>query len=91
MAGNTERDSEAMHQFVREWENYSQEISAIARNLQSCCSSAKGSLRDEVTGRLIDQIEQFAETLVRTVQQGDEPVRELERSAKTLDELEEIR
>lgn len=91
MAGNIERDPAAMHQFVKDWENYSQEISAIARRLQGCCSAARGSLKDDVSGKMISQIEEFADMLVRTVQQGDEPIRELERSAKTLDELEELR
>lgn len=91
MARNTERDSAAMHRFVKEWESYSQEIRSIARKLQSCCGEARGSLKDEITGKMIAQIEEFAEMLIRTVAQGDEPVRELERSAKILDELEELR
>ena len=89
--GNTQRNTQDMHKFVKDWDDYSHKISAIARDLSNCCSEAKNSLRDEVTRRLMDQIEEFADTLVRTVQLGDEPVRELERSANTLDELDEIR
>ena len=85
------RDSGPMHTFVKEWDEFSSKISKIARNLESCCSEARSVLQDEYSGKLIAQIEDFTEVLTNTVKQGEAPVRELERSAKTLDELEELR
>lgn len=84
-----ERDPDDMLRFVKDWDEYSQKISQIARNLSSCCSAARSSLRDEASRKLIDRIEEFEKTLNRTVQQGEQPVRELERSAKTLKRLED--
>ena len=89
MGDRVERDPKAMHAFVKQWDEYVNSIQSAVRDLEVCCSSARSVLKDAYTSKIIAKLEEYGPEILRAVQQGDEPVRELERSAKVLDELDE--
>ena len=91
MSDRVERDPKAMHQFVKEWESYEQDVAQAVRDFETCCQGARGVLKDAYVTAIIDRLEGYSKEILQAVQQGDERIRELERSAKVLDEIDEGR
>ena len=83
-------DPDEMFRFVKAWKEFREKSLIIASDLQNDVDTARGTLKDKYIEKSLKKIEELCTTLKSCTYEGDEMVRELERSAKVLKELEEL-
>lgn len=91
MAGMN-RDTMAIEQFCRKYENYCEEITAKCTQMKTIAQGAAGSLRDEVGQRAVEKVFEFCDKVIAIVYQGEQPIKELQlRNRRMQEDMEELR
>lgn len=80
------RDIEAIKAFCRQFQQFCDSVTSEAQKLKNMAYYAEGSLRDQVGQRATQRVMEFSDELINIVDQGVEPVRELERKAIQMEE-----
>ena len=91
MAFDKERDTEAIDIFYQRFLEFCNEVETKAIILKNLASTAEGAMRDEMGQKAIPRIVEFADELIRIVQEGQEPISARKKSNKNdEDEMREI-
>ena len=86
------RETEAISLFCKNFREFCEEVANEASDLKLLASAAGGSLRDEVGQKSVQRVEAFADEIMAIVYAGEEPIRELERRNKKLeDDMEKVK
>lgn len=84
--GSKNRDIEAIKAFCRQFRQFCDSVTTEAKALKNMAYYAEGSLRDQVGQRATQRVVEFSDELIQIVDQGMEPVLELERKAVRMEE-----
>lgn len=91
-SGEQNRGLDEIIAFGTKFESFCQEIRVISSRLKADADNAGSVLKDEISKDNIRSIQELAEQLRKSVDQGEEPVLELVRKAKKeKSDLEELK
>lgn len=86
------RETEAIELFCKNFREFCEEVENQANDLKLLASAAGGSLRDEVGQKAVQKVEEFADEILSIVYAGEEPIRELERKNKKIeDDMQKVK
>lgn len=81
-----DRDIEAIKTFCKQFQQFCDSVTEDANKLKNMAYYAEGSLKDQVGRGVTQKVVEFSDELIQIVDQGMEPVRELERKAIQMEE-----
>ena len=91
MSYDKERDTEAIEAFYQKFLTFCDEVETKAVVLKNLASTSEGVMRDEMGQKAIPRVVEFANELIKIVQEGKEPIAAKRKSNKEdEDEMREI-
>lgn len=91
MSFDKERETEAIEAFYQKFLAFCDEVETKAIVLKNIASNSEGAMRDEMGQKAIPKVVEFADELIKIVQEGKEPIAAKRKSNKQdEDEMREI-
>lgn len=91
MSFDKERDTEAIDAFYQKFLDFCDEVEIKAVVLKNLASTAEGAMKDEMGKKAIPRVVEFANELIKIVQDGKEPISVKRKSNKEdEDEMQEL-
>lgn len=84
MSDMTIRDPDEMEKFATEVENYCAEMKTVCSNLRSSLASAESGMKDRVSQKALQRVEQLADDLLAGLPAVEETAEVLKKAAKPL-------
>ncbi len=86
------RNTEEIAAFCRKYDVYCENVRSQAKQLMMVAQAAESGLRDEVGREAIQRVYEFCNEVINIVYQGEQPIRELERRNRQIeDDMEKLR